>query len=803
MNGEMNNETSAFRSNGNHVNNFDQVMYANGRQNFDFEQNVRQFLNEYCVNYLKFIIQEMQFYLNMLTYKATKKHLFTRQNRGDQKMQGIIDISYREISKFTLQIIIPLTKLSSRERDMVLEWLYDECDKLCAQFHSKPLSRAELFFENLIQHCAGELKERQATQSDSKRKKISNLPNAYQTNHQQMSSNDFAVPPPPYTSPNNPIGKLTQNTYQPYRQQQQFPTSNFVAPNGLRQYCDVQAVAQASPFSPRSQQMNTTQAQYMQRPMTAPIHTSSTETLSNVNRNSHGQYTEANSNATRNQWAAQSANHFQHLIPSQNVTTSRLKTMLTSPQQPMHMPLSQQGTASNQIYEIANSNNGNQLLNGTIVYGMNENLSFQQVLFAPTLNDQQATHNVTGFEVMPIQRQSIEDSSAASNNTRNSLQRDASTYRNESSATNFLSQSNQPQQQITMTYDECIADGTKTPTLNIRLQMDDLLNFNPPNTTNNEIINQRSNELSTPNMQTNYYQSERIDEIVNDELRLSDSVEPLEFEYEITSNVGEVIETCTEPTENQVIIENSNSERVDAEVAQSLVDGGIEPLPSMPELSVDPMPEKSPSPEPNPPLLPPGMPDEPNADILVPGSPDESLTSKSREKTSTETAGISSIATCTPNSVANNSDAPCTSKSILNQPPVTTNEYTIAEGAHSSESQTEDDNDCEMILVKTQTHFTPFMKKEEPNVSTDDHESGNHYSFDDVPSTSRKCKRYVDLTEEDDDCDSDVVVLDSDEEGVIELKFVSTLTAKKFFAQVHCPSPTNIIDVQFRHFRFP
>lgn len=781
MNGQ-NAETNGYRSSGNHVNTFDQaVVYTNSRQSYDCnEQNVRQFLNDFCVNTIKLIIQEMQFYLNMLTYKKTKKHLFTKQNRGELKMQGIIDISYRQITTFTLQIIVHTMKLGSRERDMVLQWLYDECDKLCDQFHSEPLNRADLFFEHLFQHCEEELKDREATQSHLKRMKKSNLPNAYQMNQQQMCSYEFAVPPPPYTSPNNPMGKFSQNPYQPYRPQQQLPSPNFVRPNGLRQYSVVQTVAQPSPFDARSQRMNAvTQAPYMQRPMTAPIHTTTSETLPNMNRNSHSQYTVANSNATRNQWPAQSINHFQQLNPSQNVDTSQLKTMLQSPQQPMHTPYSQQGTASNRVYEIVDSNNGNQSTIGTVAYGMNGQQSFQQVLFAPTLHDQQATLNATGFEALPIQRQRTEDLGAASNNARDPREHASTTYCNETSTANSLSQSYQPQQQISMIYDECLADGTRTPTFRLRLEMNDLLDFNASDPTSNgniqmqAITNQRSNELFTPNNQTNNYQSGRIDEIVNDELRLSDSVESLEFEFGTTSNVSEVLSTV--PMGNQVSIENLNSKRADAEVSQPIVNGVTEPLPSMPELSVDPNAEKSALHEPNPP-------------IMASESPNEPPTSKS--------AGIST-ASCAPNSATHNSDAPCTSKSILNprsEPAVTTSDRTIV-GTGSS-SETEDNNDCEMVLVETHTQFKPFMKKEEPNEPNDDPESGNYCSFDDIPSTRRKCKRYIDLTEEEDDCDSDVVVLESDEEGVIEQKFVS-------ISMHNSIAHWRIIEIRFCYFRFP
>lgn len=745
MNGQ-NGETSAYRSSGNHVNTFDQaVVYTNCTQSNDCnEQNVRQFLNDFCVNTIKLIIQEMQFHLNMLTYKKTKKHLFTKQNRGELKMQGIIDISYRQITTFTLQIIVHLIKLSSRERDIVLQWLYDECDKLCDQFHSEPLNRADLFFEHLFQNCEEELKDREANQSRSKRMKKFNLPNAYQMNKQQTCSYEFAVPPPPYTSPDNPLGKFSQNPYQPYRPQQQLPPPNFVRPNGLRQHSVEQT--QAMPFDARSQQMNAVaQAPYMQRPMTAPIHTTTSETLPNMNRNS-------NSNATRNQWPAQSMNHFQQLNPSQNVATSQLKTMLQSPQQPMHTPYSQQSSASNRAFEIVDSNNGNQSTNGTVAYGMNGNQNFQQVLFAHTLDGQQAMLNATGFEAMPIQRQRIEDLGAASNNARDPREHASTTSCNETSNANSLSQSYQPQQQISMIYDECLADGTRTPTVRLRLEMNDLLDFNASDPTCNGNIqmqattNQRSNELFTPNDQTNYYQSGRIDRIVNDELRLSDSVEPLEFEFGTTSNVSDV------PTGDPISIEYLNSERADAEVSQPIVNGAMEPLPSMPELSVDPNADQSAVHEPNPHIL----------------------ASKSAEEPPASESAGTSTASCTPNSATHNSDAPCTSKSILNPPcapPVPTSGQTFARTATSSE--TEDDTDCEMVLVETHTQFKPFMKKEEPNEPNDDPESGNYCSFDDVPSTRRKCKRYIDLTEEEDDCDSDVVVLESDEEGVIEQKFVS------------------------------
>lgn len=773
------------------------VVFANVGQNFDFEQVVCQLLDKFSVNYIKFIIQEMQFYLNMCTYKTTKKHLFTKQNRGEQKMQGIIDISYRQISTFTLQIIVPLSKLSSQNRNIVLQWLYDECDKLCAQFHSNPLNRADLFFEQLIKNCEEELAEREATQSHSKRMKKLNLTKAQQWNQQQMGSNNFAVPPPPYTSPNNPIGKFSQSSYQSYRQQQhqQLPTSTFVRPNGVPQYSDIQTVAQATPFNARSQQMNTvTNAQYMHRPMTAPIRTTATV-------NSYSPYTVANSNATRNQCPTQSTNHFQQLNPSQNVAPSQSRTMLASPQQPMHVPLSQQGNASNQIYDILNSNNSKQSNNGIVAYGTNGNLSFQPVLFAPALNDQQVMLNATGFEALPIQRQRIEDSSAASNDARNSRKQDASTYLHNTSAANPLSQNNQPQQQISMTYDECIADGTRTPTVSIRLQMGDLLNFNATDATNNgnalmqAMPNQRSNELFTPNKRTNYYQSERIDGIVNDELRLSDSVEPLEFEYEITSDDTGMVETYTGPTGNEVTIENSNSERVDAEVSRTIVDGATEPLPSMPELLVDPNTETLPPPEPNPPTSTPERLDELNPSILVAESPPP--ISKSTVETPTETTGNPNATTFPPKPMAHNSwsDAPCTSSSILNPsnaPPVTTNEHTIFESAQSCDTQANDDNDCEMVLVATHTQFRPFVKKEEPTVANDDPESASYNSFNDVPSARRKCKRYIDLTEEEDDCDSDVVVLESDEEGVIEEKFVSIPTSENIFAPVHCPMPITV-----------
>lgn len=766
------NNRFVYGSGGDHVNN-QNVMYTNIGQIFVCnEQNICQFLDEYSVNTIKIILQEMQFFLNMTTCQATRKYLFTGQNRGKQKMQGIIDISYRHISTFALQIVNALNNLDASQKKAVFHWMYDECDKLCDQFQYTPLDRTDLFFEHLIEGCEKELQDRRITQSRSNAvKKIkSTFPNGgYQSNQQQINSNDFFVPPPPYTSPNSPYGTFVQSSYQPQtyfqtplvQPRQQVQTSTYLPPNRIQHYSDAQQVSQATSFNGRSQQTNTmTQSHSIQRPMTAPIHCMNTETQSNVNRNANTKLSTVNTN----QWPTQSSNPFQQLIP--NVSTS-----LNRPQQSM------------QFYGIANNNN------------QNVNTTYSEYVI-----DQQSRINASGFEAMPIQRTANEKLNAV-------RKRNASTYpeeqveksaRNES-VTNSVTQSVQSQTQYSMSYDKCIMDGTKTPVVSVMIHdnsttswsFPDLLNFNAADqeaAANNDniemqtVANERWNELSTPaTPQTDYHQSERIDAIVNNELCLSDAAEPLEFELETTNNMTEEFESYIEPAE--VIIDSSNDE-----VIQPIVDDAPITMPSMPELFYEPSAEETVPETSNDPSAKQTVPqtsEEPIIEKTAPESLVEPSALHSMEITSTESVPslpeIDGGATSMLNAIPDVSDVPCTSQSILNSP-IKTNDETAIEIEEinnndlNQERQTKDDDvDCEMILVETHTQLQPFIKKEEP-LDIDDTENGDENSFKDTPS-NRKCNRFVDLTEE--EYDDDILIIESDEEEPIEQKFVSILTNEK------------------------
>lgn len=830
-----NNNTIAYRSSG--VNSFDHnVLYTNGSVAQQVvactEQNVRQFLDDYCVNIIQLIIQEMQFFLNMTTCKATKKHLFTRQNRGEQKMQGIIDISYRQINTLTLQIVVPLRKLDATHRKIVLHWMYDECDKLCDQFQSNRLDRTDLFFEHLINNCEKELKEREATHTRSYQSKKSKS-TSYQSNQQQLNSNEFAVPPPPYTSPNDQYGgTFLQNSYQPQtyyatpQPQQQVQTSTFLPASAIRPYSSARPVAQTTPYIVRSEQSNTvTQSQCVQRPMTAPIHCKTTESCqSNINQN-----------AIRNQWSTQSTNPFQQLIPPQNAATSQIKTLLDRPQRPMNTSYNQQMPSSNQIYGIVNGFNGNQSKNGAGVDEMNENPSFQEVFsadnitYVPSSDDQQAMLNATGFEAMSIQRQTNAELNAPSSNANGSRKRNASTYLDgygaEKSSRNELfpnpvSQSVQPQQQFSIVYGECITDGTKTPTVNLMLEMNEYMNFDgsafAANNENSQM--QTSNELHTPPKRTNY-QTLTTERVANDERCLSDAIETLDFHFEAANN-DETLEVYdVEPAEVTVV-----TERADENNLQSFVDGVTEPMPSMPDLSDEQCPEISvpkTADEPNVDITMPEIADEsiveklapetsdaPNIENSMPEMPAEPNTSESTEKTTTEigptTLKISSVVCCATNALPELSDALCTSASILS--PSTdvqcdTNEQKSVNGIEinnigsNGDSHVDGDADCEVVLVETHTNrFQPIIKKEEP---LDDTETGDDAIFKDIPSTRRKCNRYIDLTEDDEDgSDSDVLIVESDEEDPVEQKFVSILNLPTILIwSFHCGLLTDFVSI--------
>lgn len=730
------------------------------------EENVRQILEDHCVRLLNMIIGEMEFYLNMNTCKRVRIDLFTRQNRGEQKVQGLIDISYRKISTISLQIVNPLAKLDSMQRKIVFNYMYDECDKLCDRYNFDKLKRDEYFFEQIVRDCEDELNERRATQSRPVKKGSATFKKQYR----KSNFDDFPLAPPPYTSPNSSYGALPQNPYEP---QTYFRTP--MAQPQQPTYSSVNRSGQFTFVRPAPKMDTTTQAQ---RPMTAPIQCITTGTRTNT----------TNSNATNSQWSAQSQNPFQRLIPSQMGATRQLKTLLESTNQSYN----QQTTVSNQNYGIDNQS-------GRAVS------DYQQVLFANNNNIANTTvgQQSNGFEVRQIQRQSTEEFNAASHDANISRKRSASSYldesvgqkspRNESYA-DSAHQINQSQPEITMRYGECITDGTKTPMCNIMLEMNGYLNFN-----NNQCEQNNANggvqamtfgtneasELTTPSpqMQTNCYQSQNIDGIVNDALILSDSVEPIEYgDYDGMHDVYEI---------EEVTIEEVNAEQSDANVLQLNDDDASFPMPSMPDLSEESSMDES---------LP-GTTDEPNnvnsasetiaepsAVNTIPESSGDTSTPTPKDATTTDSVATmpeSTEESLTAYGTPENAGGPSTSEpptlDPAVEPSVETIEHTVVESDSNDEVVPEgerpandNDDDCEMLLVETQTQIQPFVKKEEP---VDDTDSDNGSGFIDTPSTRRKCNRFVDLTEEDDD--SDIVILDSDEEEAVEQKFVSIFSASE------------------------
>lgn len=709
------------------------------------------------------IIDQMEFYLNMNTCKRVRTELFTRQNRGEQKLQGLIDISYKKINTIALQIINPLAKLDSMQRNVIFNYMYDECDKICKRFNFDRLKRDELFFEQIVKNGEDELNERRITQSRPLKKGNATFLKPYQ----RPNLDDFPLAPPPYTSPNSSYGALPRNSYE----QTYFraPMAQPPQPVQISTNSSVNGAGQYTFVRPAAKMNTTTQSQCLQRPMTAPIQCITTATRTNV----------TNSNATNFQWSAQSQNPFQQLIPNQK---GHLKTLLEKPQ--MNTSYNQQTTVSNQNYVINNQSS-------------RAVPDYQQVPFANNINI--ANQQCNGFEARPIQRQSTEQFNAASNDANISRKRSASSYldelagqklpRNES-YTDSAQQNNQQQPQITMRYGECIGDGTKTPMCNIMLEMDGFLNFNNnqfgQNNANGEVQaktfgTSETSDLTTPSPQTNFYQSQNIDGIVNDGLVLSDSVEPIEYgDYDGMHDVYEI---------EEVTIEEVNAEQSDADVLQSNDNDELFPMPSMPDLSEESSMDES---------LP-GTSDEPN--VVNPAT--ETMTDPSTVITTYESLGDTStptpkdatstesvtamperpeVASLTVNESPENADAlPSTSESQLDQaiePAAETIEHTDVESDRNDEvaPANDCDEDCELLLVETQTQaqIEPFIKKEEP---VDDTENDNESGFIDTPSTRRKCNRFVDLTEDDDD--SDILILDSDEEEPVEQKFVSIFSASE------------------------
>lgn len=800
----------------NFINNFNQnVPYANVVQAEVYvcnEQNVLQFLDEYCVKTIQLIIHEMKFYLDMVTYKTTKKHLFNPKNRGEQNILKLINISFGHIETLSLQIVVPFAKLHSTQQKIVLHWMYDECDKLCDQFQSNRLDRSKQFFENMFKNCEEELKEREATQSRAKRLKkgLPTYPKSRQSSHQQSNLNEFEMPPPPYSSPNDTCSSTYfLNSSQPQshfqvpmaRPTQSVQASKFFPPSsGSGHNSGGRPVAQA--YIVRPQQTNSvTQSQCMQRPMTAPIRSIATGAQSNVNRD-----------ISRNPWSVQSTNPFQQLISSQNTT------------------------ATNHTYNMV----GNQSTTNSIGADSNFQQAFyaNNVAYAVPANNQQAMLSSSGFAAAPIERQSVNEMNMVSGNVNNSHKRGASNYldgvavakssRNESYM-NSVAQHEQPQPQYSVEYSGCLTDGTKTPVFRMNVVERNALNVVERNDLNdlNEYIQfnqsalvassannqmqasetETTNELATPPKRSNPH-PRRIDTIVNDELCLTNADD---FDFETMVNEGAIQIFDVDPAEVTVVCEQD-----EANVLQSNFDTPTsEPMPSMPDLfnesiteetapeyvdesiaentepevsnepsaqastskvSVEPIVEKTST----------DTVDEPNVEELVSDTASERNSTETMENISTKmvltTPVISNVHSCTAKEFSEISGAPSTSKSIASaKKPFETNEQVAEESDNNDSNRVgdeKDDADCEVVLVETQAKFQPIVKKEEP---LDDNENENEAIFKDIPSTRRKCKRYIDLTEDDEDDEDDVLIIDSDEEESVEQKFVSILSAKVNF----------------------